>query len=110
MVSLLLAGGVALIVSLVGTPALIGSLKARGIGQQIREDGPSGHVTITGQPPSSEGVCSVAPDGSIVFTPAAGFSGIVECAYTITVGGIPSAPATVTITVTPLAGPKKRPT
>jgi phospho-N-acetylmuramoyl-pentapeptide-transferase len=50
MVSLLLAGSVALIVSLVGTPALIGSLKARGIGQQIREDGPSGHVTKAGTP------------------------------------------------------------
>ena len=50
MVSLLLAGGVALIVSLIGTPLLIGSLKARGIGQQIREDGPSGHVTKAGTP------------------------------------------------------------
>ena len=50
MVSLLLAGSIALIVSLVGTPALIGSLKARGIGQQIRDDGPSGHVTKAGTP------------------------------------------------------------
>ena len=50
MVSLLLAGSISLIVSLVGTPALIGSLKARGIGQQIREDGPSGHVTKAGTP------------------------------------------------------------
>ncbi len=50
MVSLLIAGGVALIVSLVGTPLLIASLKARGIGAQIREDGPRGHVTKAGTP------------------------------------------------------------
>jgi len=50
MVSLLIAGGVALIVSLIGTPVLIGSLRTRGIGQQIREDGPKGHVTKAGTP------------------------------------------------------------
>ena len=50
MVSLLIAGGVALLVALIGTPVLIASLKARGIGQQIREDGPSGHVTKAGTP------------------------------------------------------------
>ena len=50
MVSLLIAGGVALIVSLVGTPLLIAWLKARGIGQQIREDGPRGHFTKAGTP------------------------------------------------------------
>jgi len=41
---------VSLIVSLIGTPALIGSLRARGIGQQIREDGPRGHITKAGTP------------------------------------------------------------
>jgi phospho-N-acetylmuramoyl-pentapeptide-transferase len=50
MVSLLLSGGVALLVALIGTPVLIASLKARGIGQQIREDGPRGHVTKAGTP------------------------------------------------------------
>ena len=50
MVSLLISGGVALIVALVGTPLLIRSLRARGIGQQIREDGPQGHVTKAGTP------------------------------------------------------------
>ena len=50
MVSLLLSGSVALIVSLVGTPLLIRSLRARGIGQQIREDGPERHVTKAGTP------------------------------------------------------------
>jgi phospho-N-acetylmuramoyl-pentapeptide-transferase len=50
MVSLLISGSVALIISLVGTPLLIRSLRARGIGQQIREDGPKGHVTKAGTP------------------------------------------------------------
>ncbi|HVM65525.1 MAG TPA: phospho-N-acetylmuramoyl-pentapeptide-transferase, partial [Acidimicrobiales bacterium] len=50
MVSLLLSGGVALLIALIGTPVLIASLKARGIGQQIREDGPRGHITKAGTP------------------------------------------------------------
>jgi len=50
MVSLLIAGGVALVVSLAATPLLIRWLRGRGIGQQIREDGPKGHVTKAGTP------------------------------------------------------------
>jgi phospho-N-acetylmuramoyl-pentapeptide-transferase len=49
-IALLLSGGVALIVSLVSTPILIRWLQAQGIGQQIREDGPQGHVTKAGTP------------------------------------------------------------
>jgi phospho-N-acetylmuramoyl-pentapeptide-transferase len=49
-IALLMAGGVALIVSLVTTPILIRWLQAQGIGQQIREDGPKGHVTKAGTP------------------------------------------------------------
>jgi phospho-N-acetylmuramoyl-pentapeptide-transferase len=49
-ISLLVSGGVALLLSLVGTPVLIRWLQARGIGQQIREDGPQGHVTKAGTP------------------------------------------------------------
>jgi phospho-N-acetylmuramoyl-pentapeptide-transferase len=49
-IALLLSGGVALLVSLVGTPLLIRWLQAQGIGQQIREDGPEGHVTKAGTP------------------------------------------------------------
>jgi len=49
-IALLLSGGVALIVALVGTPLLIRWLQAQGIGQQIREDGPQGHVTKAGTP------------------------------------------------------------
>jgi phospho-N-acetylmuramoyl-pentapeptide-transferase len=50
MVSLLLSGSVSLVVSLVMTPVLIRALRARGLGQQIREDGPKGHVTKAGTP------------------------------------------------------------
>jgi phospho-N-acetylmuramoyl-pentapeptide-transferase len=49
-VSLLISGGVAMIVSLVGTPFLIRYLRARGLGQPIREDGPQGHLTKAGTP------------------------------------------------------------
>ena len=38
------------VVALVGTPLLIRWLRARGIGQQIREDGPQGHITKAGTP------------------------------------------------------------
>jgi phospho-N-acetylmuramoyl-pentapeptide-transferase len=47
---LLLAGGIALFVSMLGTPVLINWLRARGIGQQIREDGPELHLTKAGTP------------------------------------------------------------
>jgi phospho-N-acetylmuramoyl-pentapeptide-transferase len=39
-----------MIVSLVFTPLLIRWLHARGIGQQIREEGPEGHITKAGTP------------------------------------------------------------
>jgi phospho-N-acetylmuramoyl-pentapeptide-transferase len=47
---LLLGGGVALVVAMLGTPFLINWLRARGIGQQIREDGPERHLTKAGTP------------------------------------------------------------
>ncbi|MDP9072385.1 MAG: phospho-N-acetylmuramoyl-pentapeptide-transferase [Actinomycetota bacterium] len=50
MIAMLVSGGTALVLSLVGTPVLIRWLQARGIGQQIREDGPQGHVTKAGTP------------------------------------------------------------
>jgi phospho-N-acetylmuramoyl-pentapeptide-transferase len=49
-IALLLAAATALILSLVGTPLLIRLLRARSIGQLIREDGPSGHQTKAGTP------------------------------------------------------------
>jgi phospho-N-acetylmuramoyl-pentapeptide-transferase len=48
--ALLIAAGTALMVSMVSTPLLIRWLRAHGIGQQIREDGPKGHFTKAGTP------------------------------------------------------------
>lgn len=50
MVSLVISGGVAMLLSLIGTPLLIRYFRARGIGQPIREDGPRGHITKAGTP------------------------------------------------------------
>ena len=50
MIALLVAGGVSMILSLTLTPLLIRTLQARGIGQQIREDGPEGHIIKAGTP------------------------------------------------------------
>jgi phospho-N-acetylmuramoyl-pentapeptide-transferase len=47
---LLLGGGIALVVAMLATPLLINWLRARGIGQQIREDGPERHLTKAGTP------------------------------------------------------------
>jgi phospho-N-acetylmuramoyl-pentapeptide-transferase len=47
---LLVSGGVALILAMITTPLLINWLRARGIGQQIREDGPEQHLTKAGTP------------------------------------------------------------
>jgi phospho-N-acetylmuramoyl-pentapeptide-transferase len=49
-ISLLIAAGVAMMVSLVGTPFLISWLRAHAIGQPIREEGPKGHLTKAGTP------------------------------------------------------------
>ena len=50
MIALVIAGGASLLVGLAGTPLLIRWLQIRGIGQQIREDGPRGHITKAGTP------------------------------------------------------------
>src|SRR5688572_13849739 len=50
MIALLIAAGVAMVVSLVGTPFLISWQQAHGFGQPIREDGPAGHFTKAGTP------------------------------------------------------------
>jgi len=49
-IPLLIAGGVSLLVSLVGTRYLIDWLIAHRVGQPIQEDGPQGHVTKAGTP------------------------------------------------------------
>ena len=48
--AILLAAGMALLISMITTPLLISWLRAHGIGQQIREDGPQGHLTKAGTP------------------------------------------------------------
>lgn len=50
MKAILLAGGVALAISLFGTPAAIRILSKRGYGQIIRDDGPTSHHTKRGTP------------------------------------------------------------
>jgi phospho-N-acetylmuramoyl-pentapeptide-transferase len=50
MTSLFFAAAVALLVSALGAPILIGWLRSRGIGQQIRDDGPQGHSIKAGTP------------------------------------------------------------
>ena len=50
MVSLFLAGAVALVLSLLGTRYLVDWLKAHRVGQPIHEDVPDGHVTKAGTP------------------------------------------------------------
>jgi len=49
-IALLIAAATSLILALAGTPLLIRVLRARGIGQLIREDGPQGHQTKAGTP------------------------------------------------------------
>jgi phospho-N-acetylmuramoyl-pentapeptide-transferase len=49
-ISLLIAGGLALIVSLLGTRFLIDWLRSHSVGQPIHEDVPDGHITKAGTP------------------------------------------------------------
>jgi len=49
-VALLIAGAASLMAAILGTPILIRSLQSRGIGQQIRDDGPQGHFSKAGTP------------------------------------------------------------
>jgi phospho-N-acetylmuramoyl-pentapeptide-transferase len=48
--AILLAGGVSLLIALLGTPVGIRMLAARGYGQIIRDDGPTSHHTKRGTP------------------------------------------------------------
>ena len=50
MIRMLVAAALAMAVSLVGTRFLIRFLRAREIGQPIREEGPQGHITKAGTP------------------------------------------------------------
>jgi hypothetical protein len=57
-------------------------------------------VTVT-DPPDNGMIVSINPDGTFVYMPDGGFDGMDTFQYTITAGGLDSAPATVTIIVTP---------
>ena len=50
MIAIFVAGGFALVVAALATPVLIKALRLRGVGQQIREDGPQRHVAKAGTP------------------------------------------------------------
>ncbi len=60
MKTILVAGGVAMVLALFGTPLAIKIFTRRGYGQQIREDGPSGHQTKRGTPTMGGAVIVVA--------------------------------------------------
>ena len=60
MVSLLLAGGLSLLVTLFGTPLFVKFLKRKSYGQFIREDGPTSHLTKRGTPTMGGVVIMVA--------------------------------------------------
>ena len=45
MIALLVGTGAAFVICILTTPALIRVLRAKGIGQQIRDDGPFAHPT-----------------------------------------------------------------
>ena len=50
MIAILIAGAVALLTALVGTPLVISYFRDRGFGQQIREEGPASHHSKAGTP------------------------------------------------------------
>jgi phospho-N-acetylmuramoyl-pentapeptide-transferase len=58
MISLLIAGLVSIVISLLMTPLFISWLRDRSIGQQIRQDGPHGHHVKAGTP-TIGGACIV---------------------------------------------------
>ncbi|MFZ7087645.1 Ig-like domain-containing protein [Curtobacterium sp. RRHDQ10] len=60
-------------------------------------------ITVTSVSKPANGDATIAPDGTLQYTPVAGFSGIDPFTYTITDSSGGTATATVTITVTPRA-------
>jgi phospho-N-acetylmuramoyl-pentapeptide-transferase len=58
--SILIAGVVALLVSILATPLAIRSLRSRGFGQEIRDDGPQTHLGKRGTPTMGGAVIIVA--------------------------------------------------
>jgi RHS repeat-associated protein len=71
----------------------------------LANDTDAEHDTLTAElvtPPAS-GILTLNTDGSVTYSPAANFSGTVTFTYRASDGKLNSAPATVTITVTPVA-------
>lgn len=60
MISVLVAAMTALVLSLLGTPAVVKLFRRRGYGQEIREDGPASHATKRGTPTMGGTVIIVA--------------------------------------------------
>jgi len=92
-VGLLIAAGVSMIVSLIGTRFLIDVLRSRGIGQPIREDGPEGHQKKAGTP-TMGGVAIVVAAftgyvvahlrGGVIFT----YTGLAVMGAIVAAGGV----------------------
>ncbi|MCU1588320.1 MAG: Phospho-N-acetylmuramoyl-pentapeptide-transferase, partial [Frankiales bacterium] len=60
MISVLVAAMTALVLTLLGTPAVVRLFRRRGYGQEIREDGPASHATKRGTPTMGGTVIIVA--------------------------------------------------
>ena len=60
MKSVLIAASIALLISLLGTPMAIRLFRRHGYGQEIREDGPTSHVSKRGTPTMGGGVIILA--------------------------------------------------
>jgi phospho-N-acetylmuramoyl-pentapeptide-transferase len=58
--TILVAGAVAMVLALFGTPLAIRIFSRRGYGQEIRDDGPSAHKTKRGTPTMGGAVIVVA--------------------------------------------------
>src|SRR5690606_1427360 len=76
--SILVAAGVALLLSLVGTPLVIRFFRAQGLGQLIRDDGPTSHQTKRGTPTMGGAAMIVA--GVVAYLIAAGAAGRLDSA------------------------------
>ena len=50
MIAIIIAGALALAMSIFGTPLFIKVLERRGYGQFVRDDGPTSHATKRGTP------------------------------------------------------------
>ncbi len=68
-------------------------------------DGPSGVGAIVTPTNGTHGTTTVDATGKVTYTPAAGYTGKDTYTYTLTTGGVISAPITVTISVKPVGVP-----